>query len=70
MPPDRWFELTVMSDEDPTLVSSALVDLGADSVQESGDTLVTYFLPPPTRKTSSSLSGEAWRVFHLPSPSN
>jgi ribosomal protein L11 methyltransferase len=46
MPPDRWLEVTVASGEDPTLVSSALLDLGADSVQESGDILVTYFLPP------------------------
>ena len=37
MPPDRWLELTVVSTEDPTLVSAALLELGADSVQESGN---------------------------------
>ena len=46
MPPDRWLELTVVSTEDPTLVSAALLELGADSVQESGNALITY-LPPP-----------------------
>lgn len=46
MPPDRWLEVTVASGEDPTLVSSALLDLGASSVQESGGALVTYFPPP------------------------
>lgn len=46
VPPDRWLELTVVSAEEPTLVSSALFELGADSVQESEDALVTYFPPP------------------------
>jgi ribosomal protein L11 methyltransferase len=46
MLPDRWLELTVVSSQDPILVSAALLDLGADSVQESGNALITY-LPPP-----------------------
>ncbi|MBT8398799.1 MAG: 50S ribosomal protein L11 methyltransferase [Gemmatimonadetes bacterium] len=46
MPPDRWLKLTVRFSVEPGLLADALVDLGGTAVEETGDALVTYFLPP------------------------